>query len=187
MSTPSRSCSSGRGKEDNSEWRRAIERRQLASERQLQALLQETVRLREKNVVLRIQASSTGSPRRQHSRGQVANSRPDPELIYPGAAGAIPETCNDRPHEPHTPMHRAPHEESSNSTHFSAKRQRDNRPQLSNSMRARLGPQEPRRPGHQQPQPGKRTLTLSSPLWCRTFSRTVTLWSPLWCRTFTRT
>ncbi|RVW88480.1 hypothetical protein CK203_043865 [Vitis vinifera] len=42
MSTPSRSRSSGRGEEDNSEWRRAIERRQLASERQLQALLQET-------------------------------------------------------------------------------------------------------------------------------------------------
>ena len=44
------------------------------------------------------------------------------------------------------PMYRAPHEESSNSTHFSAKRQRDKKPQLSNSMRARLGPQEPGRP-----------------------------------------
>ena len=51
-----------------------------------------------------------------------------------------------RPHEPHTPMPRAPREESSDFTHFSAKRQRDKRPQLSNSMHARLGPQEPRRP-----------------------------------------
>ena len=125
MSTPSRSRSSTREEEDNSEWRRAIERRQLASERQLQALFQETVRLREENVVLRIQASSTRPPRRQRSRGQVANSRPDPESIYPETAGAIPETCNVRPHEPHTSMYRAPHEESSDSTHLSAKRQRD--------------------------------------------------------------
>ncbi|KAL6312950.1 hypothetical protein AAG906_022730 [Vitis piasezkii] len=87
-------------------------------------------RLREENAVLRIQASSTGPPRRQRSRGQVANSRPEPESIYPETAGAIPETCN----------------ESSDSTHFSAKRQRDRKSQLSNSMRARLGPQEPGRP-----------------------------------------
>ena len=43
-------------------------------------------------------------------------------------------------------MNRAPHEKSLDSTHFLAKRQRDKRPQLSNSMRAKLGPQEPRRP-----------------------------------------
>ncbi|RVW21296.1 hypothetical protein CK203_110081 [Vitis vinifera] len=187
MATPSRSCSSGRGEEHNSEWRQAIERRQLASERQLQALLQETERLREENAVLRIQASSTGTPRRQHSRGQVANSRPEPESIYPGTAGAILEACNVRPHEPHTPMHQAPHEESSDSTHFSAKRQRDKRPQLSNSMHARLGPQQPRRPRPPVATTWEHTLTLWSPLWCRTFSRTVTPWSPLWCRTFNRT
>ena len=112
MSTPSRSRSSARGEEDNSEWRQAIERKQLASERQMQALLQETARLREENAVLRIQASSMGPPRRQHSRGQVANSRLDLESIYPGTAGAIFETYNVRPHERHTPMHQAPHEES---------------------------------------------------------------------------
>ncbi|XP_034672510.1 uncharacterized protein LOC117904099 [Vitis riparia] len=66
MATPSRSHSSDRGEEDNSEWRRAIERRQLASERQLQTLLQETTRLREENAILRIQASSTGIPRPCH-------------------------------------------------------------------------------------------------------------------------
>ena len=54
MTTPSRSRSSSRGEEDNSEWRQAIKRRQLVSERQLQALLQETERLREENAVLRI-------------------------------------------------------------------------------------------------------------------------------------
>ena len=54
MSTPSKSRSSTRGDEDYFEWREAIERRQLESERQMQALLQETTRLREENVVLRI-------------------------------------------------------------------------------------------------------------------------------------
>ena len=60
MATPSRSRSSGRGEEDNSEWCQAIERRQLANERQLQTLLQEIERLREENAVLRIQALLTG-------------------------------------------------------------------------------------------------------------------------------
>ncbi|RVW18444.1 hypothetical protein CK203_105234 [Vitis vinifera] len=112
----------------------------------MKALLQEIARLREENVVLRIQASSKGPPRRQRSRGQVANSRLDPESIYLRTVGAIPETCNVRPHERYTPMHQAPHEESSDSTHFSAKRQRDKKPQLSDAMRARLGPQEIGRP-----------------------------------------
>ncbi|RVW39235.1 hypothetical protein CK203_085118 [Vitis vinifera] len=111
MATPSRSRSSGKGEEDNFEWRQTIERRQLASERQLTVLLQETERLREENAVLRIQASTSGPPCRQRSRGQVANSRPEPESIYHGTTGVIPEARN-----------------------------------LSNSMPARLGPQEPGRP-----------------------------------------
>ncbi|KAJ9702972.1 hypothetical protein PVL29_004643 [Vitis rotundifolia] len=144
MSTPSRSRSSTRGEAENYfEWCQAIERRQLESERQMQTLLQETARLKEENVVLRIQASSTEPPRSQHSRGQEANSRPDPESIYPGTAGATPKTYNVRPQERHTPVHQAPQEESSNSTRLSSKRQRDKRPQLSGAMRARLGPQEP--------------------------------------------
>ncbi|RVW21311.1 hypothetical protein CK203_114348 [Vitis vinifera] len=106
MATPSQSRSFARGEEDNFEWRLAIERRQLASERQLKALLQETERLREENAVLRIQASTSGPPQRQRSRGQVANSRPqqEPESIYLGTTGAIPGACNVRPHEPRTPM-----------------------------------------------------------------------------------
>ncbi|RVW69736.1 hypothetical protein CK203_060622 [Vitis vinifera] len=116
----------GAGRDDNFEWRQTIERRQLASERQLKALLQETERLREENAVLRIQASTSGPPRRQRSRGQVANSRPqqEPESIYPGTTGAIPGACNVRPHEPARLCLELP---------------------LSNSMRARLGPQEPGR------------------------------------------
>ncbi|KAJ9678002.1 hypothetical protein PVL29_022782 [Vitis rotundifolia] len=144
MSTPSRSLSSARGEEENYfEWRRAMERRQLESERQMQTLLQETAKLKEENAVLRIQASSTGPPCGQHSRGQEANSRPNPESIYPRTAGAIPETYNVRPQEPCTPAHQAPQEESSDSTRLSSKRQRDKRPQLLGAMRARLGPQEP--------------------------------------------
>ncbi|RVW53148.1 hypothetical protein CK203_115774 [Vitis vinifera] len=84
----------GAGRDDDREWRKTIERRQLASERQLKALLQETERLKEENAVLRIQASTSGPPRRQRSRGQVANSRTEPESIYPGSAGAIPGACN---------------------------------------------------------------------------------------------
>ena len=87
-----------------------------------------------------------GASHRQRLRGQVANSRPEPESIYPGTAGAVPKTSNVRPHEPHTPMHRAPYEEGSDSTHFLAKRQCDKKPQLSDSMRVRLGPPEPGRP-----------------------------------------
>ena len=64
MATPSRSRSSGRGEDDNFEWCQTIEKRQLVSERQLKALLQETERLREENAVLRIQASTSGPPRR---------------------------------------------------------------------------------------------------------------------------
>ncbi|RVX10766.1 hypothetical protein CK203_018296 [Vitis vinifera] len=142
MATPSQSRSSGRGEEDNLEWRQAIEKRQLASEKQLRALLQETERLRKKTLCYAFKPQRQGPPPRQRSRGQVANSRPEPESIYPGSTGAVPGAYNARPHEPRTPMSRAPREESSDSTHFSAKRQRDRKSQLSSSMRARLGPQE---------------------------------------------
>ncbi|RVW14338.1 hypothetical protein CK203_099076 [Vitis vinifera] len=50
MSTPSRSRSSARGDEDYFKWREAMERRQLESERQMQALLQETARLKEETL-----------------------------------------------------------------------------------------------------------------------------------------
>ena len=105
MSTPSKSHSSARGDEGYFEWREAMERRQLESERQMQALLQETTRLREENVVLRIQALSSGPPRDQRSRGQGANSRPDLESIYLGTAGVIPDVRNDQSRERPMPMY----------------------------------------------------------------------------------
>ena len=121
MSTPSRSRSLARGDEDYFEGREAMERRQLESERQMQALLQETTRLREENAVLRIQASSSGPSRGQRSRGQGANSRPDSESINPGTTGVVPEVRNNRSQERPTPMHQAPQDESSDSTHLSSK------------------------------------------------------------------
>ncbi|RVW63156.1 hypothetical protein CK203_055650 [Vitis vinifera] len=117
MATPSQSRSSGREEEDNHEWRQAIEKRQLASEKQLKALLQETERLREENAVLRIQASTSGPPRRQRSKGQVANSSQSQNQYILGQQELSQEP----------------------------KRQRDRKSQLSSSMRARLGPQEPGR------------------------------------------
>ncbi|KAJ9683798.1 hypothetical protein PVL29_016343 [Vitis rotundifolia] len=74
MSTPSRSRSLAMGDEGYFDWRESMERRQRESERQVQALLQETRRFREKNEVLRIQASSSSPPR----------SRQKEEATYPG-------------------------------------------------------------------------------------------------------
>ncbi|RVW30694.1 hypothetical protein CK203_097308 [Vitis vinifera] len=121
MATPSQSRSSGREEEDNHEWRQAIEKKTVGKRK-----------------------TAKSSPPGD-GEARVANSKPEPESIYPGSTGAIPGTYNARPHEPRTPMPRAPREESSDSTHFSAKRQRDRKSQLSSSMRARLGPQEPGR------------------------------------------
>ncbi|RVW14720.1 hypothetical protein CK203_092640 [Vitis vinifera] len=69
MSTPSKSRSSAREEEGYFEWRETMERRQLESERKMQALFQETTRLREENAVLRIQVSSSGPLRDQRPRG----------------------------------------------------------------------------------------------------------------------
>ena len=143
MSTLSRSRSSTRGDEGYFEWRKTMETRQLENERQMQALLQETRRLREENEVLRIQVSSSGPPHDQRPRGQGANSRLNQEAMYPGITGVVPDMRDERPREQPVPMYHAPQDESSDSTRLSSKRQRDKRPQLSNAMRARLGPQEP--------------------------------------------
>ena len=143
MSTLSRSRSSTRGDEGYFEWRKTMERRQLENERQMQALLQETRRLREENEVLRIQVSSSGPPHDQRPRGQGANSRLNQEAMYPGITGVVSDMRDERPREQPVPMYHAPQDESSDSTRLSSKRQRDKRPQLSNAMRARLGPQEP--------------------------------------------
>ena len=120
-----------------------MERQQLESERKMQALLQETMRLREENVVLRIQVSSSGPPHDQQSRGQGVNSRPNLESVNPGTTRVIPDMRDERSWERPMPTYHAPQDESLDSTRLSSKRQRDKRPQLSDAMRARLGPQEP--------------------------------------------
>ncbi|RVW96452.1 hypothetical protein CK203_029622 [Vitis vinifera] len=84
MATPSRSRSSGRGEEDNSEWRQAIEKKTVGKRTTTESSPPGDRKIKRENAVLRIQASTSGSPRRQRSRGQVANSRPGPESIYPG-------------------------------------------------------------------------------------------------------
>ena len=131
------------GDEGYFDWRKIMERWQLESERQMQALLQETRRLREKNDVLRIQVSSSGPPHDQWWRDQGANSRLNLGAAYPETTGVAPDMCNEWPCERPLPTYHAPQDESSNSTRLSSKRQRDKRPQLSDAMRARLGPQTP--------------------------------------------
>ena len=69
MSTPSKSRSPARGDEGYFEWRETMERQQLESERQMQALLQEMTRLREENTVLRFQVSPLGPHRDQRLKG----------------------------------------------------------------------------------------------------------------------
>ncbi|KAJ9691537.1 hypothetical protein PVL29_013653 [Vitis rotundifolia] len=70
MSAPSRS-QSAMGSEDYFDWRKSMERRQQESERQVQALLQKTRRLRKENKVLRIQVSSLGTPRSRQPRSRM--------------------------------------------------------------------------------------------------------------------
>ncbi|RVW19850.1 hypothetical protein CK203_060109 [Vitis vinifera] len=68
MLTPSKSRSSTMGSKGYFNWRESMERSQLKSERQMQALLCKTRRLKEENEVLRIQLSSSGPPRSQQPR-----------------------------------------------------------------------------------------------------------------------
>ena len=76
-----------------------MERRQRESERQVQALLQETRRLREENDVLQIQASLSGPPRSRHPRSQQTNSRQNEEVIYPENAESPSDEHGTRPDE----------------------------------------------------------------------------------------
>ena len=106
----------------------------------MQALLQETRRLREENDVLRIQVSSSGPPRDQLARGQGTNSGYNQEATYLRIVEIAPDMHSGQLNELPLPMYRAPQVESSDYTRVSSKRQHDKRPQLSDVMRARLGP-----------------------------------------------
>ncbi|KAL6345033.1 hypothetical protein AAG906_007764 [Vitis piasezkii] len=101
MSTPLRSRSSSRGDE-------------------VQALLQETRRLKEENDVLRIQVSSE-PPRCQQRRSLRCNQ----EAMYPGNASPSLDAHGVWPGEGPVPTHRAPQEESSDFTHISSKGKRE--------------------------------------------------------------
>lgn len=65
--------------------------------------------------------------------------------MYPGNVSLPPEAHDAWPAEEPIPARRMPREESSNSTHISSKRKHEKRPQISDAMRARLGPQAPRK------------------------------------------
>ena len=96
------------GDEGYFDWRESMERRQEESEWQLQALLQETRRLRKENDVLRIQVSSSGPPCDQWLRGQGTNSRHNQEATYPGNVEPFPDMCGVRLNKGPLPTYLAP-------------------------------------------------------------------------------
>ena len=104
----------------------------------MQILLQETRKLREENNALRIQGSS------QH---QHYHRRQDPchnqEAPFPREASPTLEAHEAWPIETLVHTRHVRRGESSGSTRVSSKRQREKRPQISDAMRACLGPQRP--------------------------------------------
>ncbi|RVW74805.1 hypothetical protein CK203_053845 [Vitis vinifera] len=104
----------------------------------MQILLQETRKLREENNVLRIQGFS------QHQHYQ---RRQDPchnqEAPFPQEASPTLEEHEAWPSETPVHTHHVRRDKSSGSTRVSSKRQREKMPQISDAMRARLGPQTP--------------------------------------------
>ena len=113
-----------------------MERQQRENERHMQILLQETRKLREENNVLKIQGSS------QHQHYQ---RRQDPchnqEAPFPRDASPTLGPHEAWPNETLVHAHHVRRDESSGSTQVPSKRQREKRPQISEAMRARLGPQ----------------------------------------------
>ena len=93
--------------------------------------------------MLRIQVSSSGPPRDQRLRGQGTNSRHNQEATYPGNVEPFPDMCGVRLNKGPLPTYLAPQDESPDSTRVSSKRQCNKRPQLFDTMRARLGPHAP--------------------------------------------
>ena len=131
------------GDEGYFDWRATVEIHQWESEQQVQALLQETRRLREENDVLHIQVSSSSPPCSRQPRSQWVNSRQNEEATYPGNA-EFPSNESERMLEQRSPLaYHTQQDESSDSTRVSTKRKRDKKSQLSDTMRARLGPQIP--------------------------------------------
>ena len=143
MSTPSRSWSSTMGNEGYFDWRENMERHQQESEQQVQTLLRETRRLQEENDVLRIQVSSSGPSRSRQPKSQRTNSKQNEEVSFPRNA-KFPYDSQEVQLEEKFPL-TCPTllDESSDSTRILTKMRRDRKSQLSDTMRARLGPQTP--------------------------------------------
>ena len=138
MTSPSRSRSSARGDEGYFEWRSDMERRQRENEWQMQILLQETRRLREENNVLRIRSSP--QPQHYQRRQDPCHNQGAP---FPLEASPTLEAHEAWLSETSVHSHHVRRDESSGSTRVSSKRQCEKRPQISDAMRARLGPQTP--------------------------------------------
>ena len=96
-----------------------MERRQHESERQVQALLQETKRLMKENEVMRIQVSSSAHPRSPQPRSQRTNSRWNDEATYPRNANFLHAEQGMQPEQRSSPTCHTQQDESSNSTHVS--------------------------------------------------------------------
>ncbi|XP_034685657.1 uncharacterized protein LOC117914418 [Vitis riparia] len=113
-----------------------MERRQWENERQMQILFQETRKLREENDVLR----NRSSPQPQHYQWRQGPHYSQGAPL-PREASPTLEAHQVWPVE--TPVHayRAQRDESSGSTRVSSKLRHEKRPQLSDAMYARLGPQ----------------------------------------------
>ncbi|KAL6322071.1 hypothetical protein AAG906_003475 [Vitis piasezkii] len=112
------------------------------SEQQVQTLLCETRRLRKENEVLHIQVFSSGLPCSRQPKSQRTNSKQNEDVSFPNSQEALPKEKL----PPTVPM---PLDESFDSTRISTKRRRDRRSQLSDTMRAQLGPQIPCMKGRQ--------------------------------------
>ena len=138
MTSPLRSRASVRGIESHFEWRDTMERWQRENEWQTQILLQETRKLREENNVLRIRSSP--QPQHYQRRQDPCHNQGAP---FPREASPTLEAHEAWPSETPVYAHHVRRDESSGSTRVSSKQQREKMPQISDAMRARLGPQTP--------------------------------------------
>ncbi|RVW36617.1 hypothetical protein CK203_072880 [Vitis vinifera] len=120
-----------------------MERHQQESERQVQALPREARRLREENVVLRIQVSSSGPSRSRQPKSQQTNSKQNEEVSFPQNAKFPSSSQEVQLEEKVPPTCPTLLDESFDFTSILTKRRHDKKLQLSNAMRARLGPQTP--------------------------------------------
>ncbi|RVW22159.1 hypothetical protein CK203_097140 [Vitis vinifera] len=105
-----KTVSSGRGEDDNFEWRLAIERRQLASEKTAESspLGDRKIERRKRCVThpsFNIRASSTSAFEGPSSKLK-ASTRTGINISWDNRS--YPGACNVRPHEPRMPMPRAP-------------------------------------------------------------------------------